>query len=70
MMAVLTRTRETKLGTEARKLRISLHLTRQELANMAGVTVEAVDTFEHNYPLPLDYKRRILRELWAEKTKK
>ena len=68
--AVLTYTRESLLGTQARKLRISLHLTQRELAGLVGVSVEAVDLFEHNLPLPLDNKRKILRELWAEKTKK
>ena len=70
MTAVLTFTRESMLGFKARKLRIAQHLTRQELADMAGVSLEAVDLFEHNLPLPLDNKRRILKELWAEKTKK
>ncbi len=70
MTAVLTRPRETKLGSEARRLRISLHISRQELADMAGVSVAAVSLFEHNFPLPLDYKRRMLKELWAAKTKK
>lgn len=68
--AVLTYTRESLLGTKARKLRIALHLSQKELADMVAVPVEAVDLFEHNLPLPLDYKRRILRELWAVKTKK
>jgi transcriptional regulator with XRE-family HTH domain len=70
MTTVLTHPKETKPGTEARRLRISLHITRQGLADMAGVSLEAVNNFEHNFPLPLDYKRRILKELWAEKTKK
>jgi len=70
MTTVLTSPHETKLGSEARRLRISLHITRPELAGMAGVSEEAVNLFEHNFPLPLDYKRRILKELWAEKVKK
>jgi transcriptional regulator with XRE-family HTH domain len=68
MTAVLTFTRESLLGSKARKLRIAENLTQHALAEMAGVTVEAVDLFEHNLPLPLDYKRRILRILWAKKT--
>ena len=70
MTPVLTYKHEPKLGTQAHKLRMMLHLTQQELADMADVSAEAVGLFEHNLPLPLDYKRRILRELWAEKTKK
>jgi transcriptional regulator with XRE-family HTH domain len=69
MMAVLTFTRESLLGFKARKLRISLHISQQELADMAGVSLEAVDLFEHNLPLALDLKRRILRELWAKKSR-
>ncbi|OGO21612.1 MAG: hypothetical protein A2144_04165 [Chloroflexi bacterium RBG_16_50_9] len=57
------------IGFKARKLRISLGLSRQELAEMAGVPRERVDAFEYNLPVPLDVKRRILRELWAEKSK-
>lgn len=68
MTGVLTFTRESLLGFKARKLRLAEHITQRELADMAGVSVEAVDLFEHNLPLPLDYKRRILRVLWARKT--
>ena len=67
MTAVLTFTRESLLGFKSRKLRISLHISQQELADMAGVSLEAVGLFETNLPLALDYKRRILRELWAKK---
>jgi DNA-binding XRE family transcriptional regulator len=59
--------RGSLLGFEARKLRVSLRLTRRQLADLAGVSLEAVNTFEHNLPLLLDIKRRILRELWAKK---
>ena len=69
MTAVLTFTRESMLGSKARKLRIAQHLSQRELAEKAGVSVEAVDLFEHNLPLPLDFKRRILRELWAQKAR-
>jgi transcriptional regulator with XRE-family HTH domain len=68
MTGVLTFTRESKLGFKARRLRIAEHITQRELAEMAGVTVEAVDLFEHNLPLPLDFKRRILRVLYSRKT--
>jgi len=69
MTAILSFKRESQPGFKARKLRIAQHLTQQQLADMAGVTREAVDLFEHNLPLPLDNKRRILRELWAQKTR-
>ncbi len=67
MNAILTFTRESLLGSKARKLRLAENLSQRDLAEIAGVTVEAVDLFEHNLPLPLDYKRRILRILWAKK---
>jgi transcriptional regulator with XRE-family HTH domain len=57
-------------GSKAKRLRIANLLTQQELADLAGVTREQVDLFERNLPLPLDCRRRILRELWAKKFKK
>ena len=70
MTIILTRPRETKPGSEAHRLRLSLHIRRQDLADMAGVSEETVNLFEHNLPVALDCRRRILKELWAEKTKK
>jgi len=58
------------LGSKVKRLRISSLLTQQEVADLAGVSREQVDLFERNLPLPLDCKRRILRELWAIKFKK
>lgn len=57
------------LGYKARRLRIAQHLTQREVAEKAGVSVEAVVLLERNLPLPLDFKRRILRELWAQKAR-
>ena len=70
MTTVLTHPIETKMGSEARRLRLNLHITRRDLAEMAGVTEETVNLFEHNLPVALDSRRRIFKELWAEKTKK
>jgi DNA-binding XRE family transcriptional regulator len=67
MTPTLTITRESKPGYKAHKLRIALHLTKQQLAEMAGVSREAIELFEHGLPVPLDFRRRILRELWAKK---
>jgi transcriptional regulator with XRE-family HTH domain len=67
MTTVLTHARESSLGFKARRLRISLLLTQQKLAGMAGVSREEVDLFEHNLPLPLNSKRKILKVLWAHK---
>jgi transcriptional regulator with XRE-family HTH domain len=57
-------------GLKAKRLRISSLLTQSELADLAGVPQEHVDLLERDLPLPLDSKRRILRELWAKKIKK
>lgn len=70
MTIVLTHPHETKIGSEARRLRISLHISQADIAIMAGVAEETVNLFEHNSPVALDYRRRILKELWAEKSKK
>jgi transcriptional regulator with XRE-family HTH domain len=56
--------------SEARRLRIACLLSQQNLADLAGVTREQVNWLEHNFPVPLDVKRRFFRELWAIKTKK
>lgn len=53
-----------------RRLRIYSRLSRQKLADLAGVPRAHVDLFERDLPLPLDSKRRILRELWARKIRK
>ena len=70
MNTVLTLPRDSLLGFKARRLRIAENITQQEVAEKAGVPVKSVDLFEHNLPLPLDYKRRILKVLWAEKIKR
>jgi DNA-binding XRE family transcriptional regulator len=69
MKADLTLVRETSMGFKARKIRISKLLIQQELADMAGVSREEVDLFERNLPVPLDARRRILKELWAMKVR-
>jgi transcriptional regulator with XRE-family HTH domain len=56
-----------KTGSDARKLRLSLHISRRELADAAGVSEHVLNLFEHNLPVALDSKRRILKELWAKK---
>ena len=66
----LTLSQEASLGIKVRRLRISRLLTQQELARIAGVSLEEVNSFEHNLPVRLDAKRRILKELWARKTGK
>ena len=70
MTKVLTLARESSIGFKARRLRISQLLTQRQLAKMAGVSLEEVELFEHNLPVPLDSRRKILRELWAKKAGK
>ena len=70
MTAVLTLDEKTSLGSKARNLRISLLLTQQELASIAGVSHKEVNLFEHNLPVCLDAKRKLLKELWTRRTGK
>lgn len=69
MPGVLTQYQGSLLGFKARKLRIFLHIDKRELADATGVAMNTIDLFEHNLPIPLDEKRRILKELWARKSK-
>jgi len=45
-------------------------MTRQELADIVGVSEEEVDLFEHSLPITLDVKQKLLRELYAAKAPK
>lgn len=56
------------LGDSARKVRLSLHLSQQQLADMTGISRDSVYQFEHHLPVCLDARRKILKELWAYKT--
>ncbi|MBN1189123.1 MAG: hypothetical protein JXA46_05160 [Dehalococcoidales bacterium] len=55
------------LGYKAKKVRLSLRLTQQELADLSGVSRCTVRLFENNLPVILDARRRIIKELWAIK---
>ena len=70
MTAVITFDREKSLGLKARKFRVLLGLTRQELADTARVSREEVDLFEHGLPVQLDVKHRLLEELSGSKASK
>ena len=67
--SVLTFTRGSSIGFRAASARISLKLTQQELADIAGVSKDDVDFFEHNLPVPTETRRKLLRALWAGKLK-
>ena len=70
MNAIQVKTREPSIRTQVKRLRLSRVLTQQELADEAGVSKTEVNRFEQGLPLPLDSKRKILKELWAVKAKK
>ena len=67
IQAVQVKSREPSMGTKVKKLRLSRLMTQQELADEAGVTRTEVNRFERGLPLPLNSKRKILKELWAVK---
>ena len=70
LRATLAPARNYKVGYKIREMRLSRMLTRQQLADMAGVPREQVTLFEQNLPVALDYKRRILKELFTRKIMK
>ncbi len=70
MKGTLTSIDKSTFGSEARHLRTSLFLTQQRVAELAGIPKGHVDRLEHDYPIPLDSKRRIFKELWAIKAKR
>ena len=67
METALTSVQEASMGFKARKLRVSRLLTQQELADIAGVSLEEVNSFERNLPVPLDARRKVHKALWARK---
>jgi transcriptional regulator with XRE-family HTH domain len=67
MQAVQVKSAEPSIGTKVKRLRLSRLLTQQELAEEAGVTRTEVNCFEKGLPLPLNSKRKILKELWSVK---
>lgn len=70
MTTPVTLARSSPLGSLAKRLRTAQHLTQQELADLAGVSRKEVNLFEHNLPVILDIRRRLLKELWARKASK
>lgn len=55
------------LGYWARSLRTHLELSQKEIAKLARVPIKSVETLENNRPLPLEEKRKILKELYSIK---
>ena len=67
---VITFARESSIGFKAWRLRRAQFLSQQELAAKAGVPLEEVDLFENNLPVPLDTRRKVLKELLYMKSEK
>jgi transcriptional regulator with XRE-family HTH domain len=67
MQAVQVKEHAPSIGTRVKRLRLSRLMTQQELADEAGVSRAEVNRFEQGLPLPLNSKRKILKELWAFK---
>ena len=70
MSPLLSIDQKPSLGLEAKRIRLTLPLTQHELATIAGVSLKEVDLFEHDLPVQVDVKLKILRELWARKVGK
>jgi transcriptional regulator with XRE-family HTH domain len=66
-MTAINRVHPYSLGKSARKVRLALRLSQQDLAVLTGISRDSVFRFEHNLPVVLDARRRILKELWAIK---
>ena len=69
-MVTINQIETCTLGDSARKVRLALHLTQRQLADMSGISRDSVYQFEHHLPVCLDSRRKILKELWAYKTAK
>ncbi len=65
MTKILSDDRIASVGSETRRLRMSLHLTQKELACVAGVSLRDIRLLEQGWPVPVSCKIKILRELWG-----
>jgi predicted transcriptional regulator len=66
-MFTVNRAAQNTMGESARKVRIAMGLSRQQLADMTGVSRDSVYQYEHGLPVYLDARRKILKVLWAIK---
>lgn len=67
MVSAATLARDSSPRAMAKRARLARGMTQQELACNVGVSWECVDLFERGLPVPLDIRRRLLKELWAVK---
>jgi transcriptional regulator with XRE-family HTH domain len=63
-----TAAQELSIGKRAKKLRVSLELTQQELADKCGISQEEVDLFENDLPTLLETRNKLLAQLWATRS--
>ena len=70
MGKVLFLAQAPSLGTMAKRLRVRQLLTQEELASFADVTSKEVRLFEEGFPVCLEARRRLLKELWRNKADK
>lgn len=63
-VSTFVRSRDS-LRHQARVVRLSLGLTEQEVADLAGVPREAVYCYEHDLPVSPEFRPKILRALFA-----
>ena len=66
-MKPLTSEKSTSLALRVKSLRISMGLSRQQLARKLGITPEEVELFEDGLPVPLNSKLKLIRQLWARR---
>ena len=62
-MAIVSTDQDSSLGAKAKRLRVCQLLTQQELAQIAGISEEEVNLFEHNLPVQFEARHKLLREL-------
>lgn len=67
---VLSIDQPKSFGKMLKNIRASLQLTQREVAERFGVTTKEVGLFEHDLPVRLDAKLKILRQLYPAKAKK
>ena len=56
---------ESALGPWAKRIRLALKLSQHDLAAITGVPQEEINLFECNFPVRLDTRRKLIKELWA-----
>ena len=69
MMTVLSFVRGLSIAFKVGSLRITLQLTQQQLADMVSVSKDDADCLEHNLPMLLEIREKILKGLFVTKSK-